>query len=96
MIRRRRLVLAAGLITVLLMALGAVGTVLFVTGTDLGRGWLRSLVVAQMTPTVKGRLHLGRITGPILTGITLDSLEIADGQGWSVHRRATMVADERP
>lgn len=25
-----------------------------------------------------------------------DSLEIADGQGWSVHRRATLVADERP
>ncbi len=81
MIRRRRLVLVAGLITVLLMAIGAVGTVLFVTSTDLGRGWLRTLVVAQITPVVKGRLHLGRITGPILTGITLDSLEIADSAG---------------
>ena len=81
MIRRRRLVLAAGLISVVLMALGAVGTVLFVTGTDLGRGWLRTLVVAQMTPAVKGRLHIGRITGPILTGLTVDSLEIADSSG---------------
>lgn len=81
MIRRRRLVLAAGLISVLLMAVGAVGTVLFVTGTDMGRGWLRTLVVAQLTPTVKGRLHVGRITGPMLTGLTLDSLEIADSSG---------------
>jgi len=81
MIRRRRLVLAAGLITVALMALGAVGSVLFVTGTEVGRGWLRRLVVNQMAPGVKGRLHLGRISGPILTGITLDSLEIADSAG---------------
>ena len=81
MIRRRRLVLVAGLITVLLMALGAVGTVLVVTGTDTGRDWVRQLIVRQLTPVVKGRLHLGRISGPILTGLTLDSLEIADSAG---------------
>jgi translocation and assembly module TamB len=81
MIRRRRLVLVAGLITVLLMALAAVGSVLFVTGTDTGRGWVRALAVRQLAPAVKGRLHLGRVTGPILTGVTLDSLEIADSTG---------------
>ena len=81
MIRRRRLVLVAGLLSVLLMALGAVGSVLLVTGTDTGRGWLRSLIVARLTPAVKGRLHVGRITGPILTGLTVDSLEIADSAG---------------
>ncbi|HYW49308.1 MAG TPA: hypothetical protein VE861_01810, partial [Gemmatimonadaceae bacterium] len=81
MIRRRRLVLVAGLLTVLMMAVGAVGSVLFVTGTDTGRGWLRTLIIAQMTPAVKGRLHLGRITGPILTGVTIDSIEIADSAG---------------
>jgi translocation and assembly module TamB len=81
MIRRRRLVLAAGLITVVLMALAAVGTVLFVTGTDRGRGYMRTLVVQQLAPVVKGRLHLGRITGPILTGVTIDSIEIADSSG---------------
>jgi translocation and assembly module TamB len=81
MIRRRRLVLAAGLITVMLMALAAVGSVLLVTGTDTGRGWVRTLVVQQMAPAVKGRLHLGRISGPILTGITVDSIEIADSSG---------------
>ena len=81
MIRRRRLVLAAGLITVLLMALSAVGTVMLVTGTDTGRDWLRRLIVRQVSPAVKGRLHLGRISGPILTGLTIDSLEIADREG---------------
>ena len=30
---------------------------------------------------VKGRLHLGRISGPMLTGITIDSIEIADSAG---------------
>ncbi len=81
MIRRRRLVLVAGLITVVLMALAAVGSVLFVTSTNTGRGWVRTLVVQRMAPAVKGRLHLGTISGPILTGITVDSIEIADSSG---------------
>ena len=81
MIRRRRLVLAAGLITVVLMALGAVGSVLVVTGTEMGRSWLQRLAAQQLAPVVKGRLHIGRISGPILTGVTVDSLEIADSLG---------------
>ena len=81
MIRRRRLVLAAGLITVLLMALGAVGSVLFVTGTETGRDWVRRFAVVRITPAVKGRLYLGKISGPILTGLTVDSIEIADSAG---------------
>ena len=81
MIRRRRLVLAAGLITVVLMALAAVGSVLVLTSTDLGRGWVQRVAAQQIAPAVKGRLHLGRITGPILTGITIDSIEIADSAG---------------
>ncbi|MDZ7631410.1 MAG: hypothetical protein U5K74_08695 [Gemmatimonadaceae bacterium] len=97
MIRRRRLVLVAGLITVVLMALGAVGSVLFVTGTDTGRGWMRRIVVQQLAPAVKGRLYLGRISGPILTGITLDSLEIADSAGVALVSagRTTMRWDPR-
>ena len=81
MIRRSRLVLIAGFITVLVMMLGAVGSVLLLTSTDTGRRWVRDLVVTRLSPVVKGRLHLGRISGPILTGITLDSLEIADSAG---------------
>ncbi len=81
MIRRRRLVLAAGLITVLLMALAAVGSVVVLTSTDLGRGWVQRLATQQIAPVVKGRLHLGRISGPMLTGITIDSIEIADSAG---------------
>ncbi len=81
MIRRRRLVLAAGLITVVLMALAAVGSVVVLTSTDLGRGWVQQLATRQIAPVVKGRLHLGRISGPMLTGITIDSIEIADSAG---------------
>ncbi len=81
MIRRRRLVLVAGLLTVLTMALGVVGSVLFVTGTDTGRGWARGILSTQIAPAVKGRLYLGHISGPILTGLTIDSLEIADSAG---------------
>ena len=81
MIRRRRLVLVAGLITVLLMAIGAVGSVLLVTGTEMGRGWARDFIVSRLAPAVKGRVYLGRISGPILTGLTVDSLEIADSAG---------------
>ena len=81
MIRRRRLVLAAGLITVVLMALGAVGSVLVVTGTETGRSLLQRVAAQQLAPVVKGRLYIGRISGPILTGVTIDSLEIADSSG---------------
>jgi translocation and assembly module TamB len=81
MIRRRRLVLVAGLITVVLMALGAVGSVLFVTGTETGRDWMRRLIVRQLEPAVKGRVHIGALSGPILTGVTVDSIEIADSAG---------------
>ena len=81
MIRRRRLVLVAGLISVLLMMIGAVGSVLFVTGTETGRGWVRDFVVSRLAPAVKGRVFLGRISGPILTGMTVDSIEIADSAG---------------
>ena len=71
MIRRRRLVLAAGLVTVLTMAVGVVGGVMLVTGTELGRGWVRDFAMSQLAPAVKGRVHLGRISGPILTGLTV-------------------------
>ncbi len=81
MIRRRRLVLAAGLVTVLTMAVGVVGGVMLVTGTELGRGWVRDFAMSQLAPAVKGRVHLGRISGPILTGLTVDSIEIADSAG---------------
>ncbi len=81
MIRRRRLVLAAGLISVLLMAFSAVGSVLFVTGTQTGRNWVRGIAIDRITPAVKGRLYLGTISGPILTGMTVDSIEIADSAG---------------
>ena len=81
MIRRRRLVLAAGLITVAMMAIGAVGSVLFVTGTDTGRNWVRRVAIDRITPAVKGRLYLGKISGPVLTGLTVDSIEIADSAG---------------
>ena len=55
MIRRRRLVLAAGLITVVLMALAAVGSVVVLTSTDLGRGWVQQLATRQIEI---GRAHV--------------------------------------
>jgi translocation and assembly module TamB len=49
-----------------------------VTGTQVGRDWVRAIVVAQLKGAVKGSLHVGSIGGNLLGDVTVDSLEIRD------------------
>ena len=73
--RRRVVVLASAAV---LLALGAVAALLLVgvTQTAYGRQVVRDLVQEQLAGRVRGRLHVGSITGGLLTGVTVDSLEI--------------------
>src|SRR5688500_6910922 len=73
--RRRVVVLASAAV---LLALGALAALLLVgvTQTAYGRQIVRDLVQEQLASRVKGRLHVGRIDGSLLTGVTVDSLEI--------------------
>ena len=75
---RRRLValvsavslLALGIITVLVLA--------SITRTSYGRDKVRNFLESRIASRVQGRIHIGTISGGLLTGVTIDSLEIRD------------------
>ena len=50
------------------------GTGLFVTRSDYGREWMRGAVELQLARAVKGKVHLGRISGNFVTGLTIVSV----------------------
>ena len=77
---RRRFIAIVSLGVLLTLGTIVLGTGMFVTQSDYGREWMRSAVEGQLARTVKGRVHLGRVTGNFLTGVTIDSLELRDDQ----------------
>ena len=48
------------------------------TRTGYGRDKVRDLLETQIASRVKGRVHIGAITGGLFGGVTIDSLEIRD------------------
>ena len=76
--RLRRLVLisASFAFGALFGAAGLAGYV--VTSTQVGRDWVREIVVAQLKGAVKGSIYVGSIGGTLLGDVTLDSLEVRD------------------
>jgi translocation and assembly module TamB len=77
---RRRFIAIVSLCVLATLGVIALGTAVFVTRTGYGREWMRSTVEAQLARSVKGKVHLGRISGGFLTGITIDSVELRDDQ----------------
>ena len=73
---RRRLVVLASAAVLLLLGVIVAGTVVSVTQTSYGRRVIRDYVQGTLAKKVKGKLYVGRIGGGMLTGITIDSLEI--------------------
>ncbi|MDB4888136.1 MAG: hypothetical protein JWN79_3574, partial [Gemmatimonadetes bacterium] len=57
-----------------------VGVGLVATRSDSGQQALRDWVEARVAGSMHGRLHIGRISGSWLTGVTIDSLELRDDQ----------------
>jgi len=77
---RRRFIAIVSLCVLALLGTVVLGTALFVTRTDYGREWMRSTIETQLARSVKGKVHLGRISGGLLTGVTIDSVELRDDQ----------------
>ena len=77
MSRRRFIALVSG---VALLALGLVVglVVVLVTQTGYGRDRVRDLLVTRVKSAVHGRMYVGHISGGLLGGVTIDSLEIRD------------------
>jgi translocation and assembly module TamB len=79
---RRRFIGIVSLCTLVVLGAIVAGIGLLATRSDRGqralRGWVEARVAGAMQG--KGRMHLGRITGNWLTGITIDSLELRDDE----------------
>ena len=75
---RRRYVALASAIAILLMgsalAIG-LGTLTRSTG---GREWIRAQVVRTLSGAMRGKIHVGALSGGFLTGIIIDSLEFRE------------------
>jgi translocation and assembly module TamB len=73
---RRRLVVLLSAIAMMLIGGGVVGALVAATQSDGGREWIRAQLARQLSRGMKGRLHLGRLSGSFLTDLSLDSLAI--------------------
>lgn len=79
MAARHRFGLFLGVIAAI--ALLAVGIVGIVTRTDWGHERVRRQLVTIIGSKTHGTVHIGRLTGNLLTGVTVDDLSIVDSTG---------------
>lgn len=96
--KRRRLVALVSACVLLALGLLAVLTGVVVTRTSFGREEIRKLVQAQLDRATHGHVYIGRISGNLLTGVTLDSIAIRDVDDDSLFVSAgqtTVVYDPR-
>ena len=75
---RRRLVALVSAVSLLALGIVAVLVLASVTRTSYGRDKVRTFLESRIASKVQGRVHIGRITGGLLTGVMVDSLEIRD------------------
>lgn len=68
--------IGATIIAVVVVIIGIAATV--ITQTDAGRDQLRTVIITRVAASVKGSMYLGKMSGGLFTGVTIDSLEIRD------------------
>ena len=72
-----------GAVVLSILALAAIALFIF-TGTDFGRERVRRLAVDQLNGMVNGIVRIGRVSGDLLSGVTLHDVAITDSSGGSV------------
>ena len=77
---RRNFIALVSLCVLVALGVIVVGTGLFATRSEYGQAALRRWIESRVASSVKGKLHIGRIGGNFLTGITIDSLELRDDE----------------
>jgi translocation and assembly module TamB len=75
---RRRLVVLLSAIAMLALGAGIVGALVTATQSEGGREWIRRALAQQLARGVKGKVHLGKLSGSFLTDLSIDSLQITD------------------
>jgi translocation and assembly module TamB len=77
---RRRFIALVSLCVLVTLGTIVVGVGLFTTRTETGQAQLRDWIERRVASSMKGSIHLGRISGNFVTGITIDSLELRDDE----------------
>lgn len=75
---RRALVALVSAGLMLAIGAGAIGSLVAATQSEGGREWIRRLAEAQLERTMRGKVHLGTLSGSFLTDLRVDSLLITD------------------
>ena len=73
---RRRVVVLSSAFSLLALGVLAGLLVISVLKTQFGRNFARDFVEGRVAPKVRGKLHIGKITGLSFGGATIDSVEI--------------------
>jgi hypothetical protein len=79
MSRRQRIVTWSALALVVVIIVIA-GVLVSLTQTEFGQGEVRSYVQSWINGKVRGKFYVGRISGGLVNGVTIDSVEIRDEQ----------------
>lgn len=74
--RRRTLVVLVSAVTLVGIAVIALATIGVGVGTDPGREQIRGIIQRQLAGRVNGSIHIGKVSGGLLRGFTLDSFAI--------------------
>ena len=96
--KRRRLVALVSALVLVVVALVVFGLVVGVTRTPYGRNTLRAVIEDQITARMRGgKLHLGQLSGNLITGVVIDTIAIrdADDSLFFSAGRTTLVYDPR-
>ena len=78
--KRRNLVALVSACAILVIGLVAVITGTVITRTSYGREQLRKFIAQQVASRIHGKLYVGKLSGGLLGGVTIDSLAIRDEQ----------------
>src|SRR6185436_17874496 len=75
---RRQLIVVFSALAMVLLGGGVVGGLVAATQSDGGREWIRAQVSREANRGLRGRLHIGKISGSFLTDLTIDSIALSD------------------
>ena len=79
---RRKLVALVAAIVLLSIGLVVVGTGLFLTRTDYGRGKVREIAVPFLQSKFpNAKIYVGKVSGSVIGGIVIDTIAIRDARG---------------
>ena len=77
-LNRRALVALVSAGLMLAIGAAAVGSFVAATQSEGGREWIRRVAEAQLERALRGKVHLGTLSGSFLTDLRVDSVQISD------------------